>query len=224
MNKTLKKILVFILSLVVIVLVVFLIELLLPGKHTSETEPSTPPASVSPSTAPTVTPPVSPSPPSSPSPSETDRAVVKTEETADGTIYTVTVPGGYLTYQVTVSHDAFGKGGFGADGMLFKSTEDGSEYVRFSFVKDAKAEELAPSFLNSVIDYKQFEQSGDNYIDGTKVSGQMVTANDGKTEVTAWLVDTDSGVLAVTASVSMANKTAQAAQVDKILSTLTIKE
>jgi len=104
------------------------------------------------------------------------------------------------------------------------SNKNKSEFLKISFVKGSKAAEIAPGFLNSYIDYTEFEQSGQNYINGTKISGETVLVNDGKTAMTAWLVDTDKGVLAVVISYNMSDKTAESSQLNKLLATLTLKE
>ena len=107
---------------------------------------------------------------------------------------------------------------------MFMSNKNKSEFLKISFIKGSKAADIAPSFLNASIDYTEFEQSGQNYIEGTKISGETVTASDGKTQMTAWLVNTDKGVLSVVISYSVSDKAAALSQLNKILATLTLKE
>lgn len=223
MSKTMKKVLVFVLALVIVLLMIFIIEIILPNNHTGETVVTPSSVTVKPSETPggSTAPSPSPSPSPSLSPPPSDESTVTTEETPGGTKYTVTAPG-LITYAVTADKAVFAYSrNNGID--VFKSVKDESEYLRISFIKDAKAADLAPSFLNSLINYNEFEQSGLNYIDGTKITGETVTADDGKTELTAWLVKTDKGVLAVVISLSMADKASQLPQLDKVLATLSLK-
>lgn len=230
MNKTLKKVLIFLLSFIVVVVVVIMAKILLTENRTSQTAPSAPPAietppaqTAPPSPSETVPPPSASEPAVSEPPSE-GKAVVKREETPNGALYTVTVPEGPLTFMLTVDETIFKTEGYGDDGMLVRAIKDQNAYVRVKFIKDAKSDDLAPSFLNPMITYKEFEQSGDNYITGTKISGETVTANDGAREMTAWLVDTDGGVLSVAVSLSMSDKAVQTAWLNKVLASLTIEE
>jgi hypothetical protein len=219
MSKTLKKALIFIAALVVVLAVIFLIEILLPKNETSVTSPSPPPVSAS--VSPTVSAAASSSPSETPSPSPSDNGSYTREETPDGALYHFTVPGGSVTYAVTVDDGSFGLTNL--DGHFkFTSKTDKNEFLDVSFIEGAKGADLAPSILNSYMKYKEFEQSGANYIDGTKITGETVAANDGTTEMTAWLVDTDKGVLAVVISCTMADRAAETAQLDKILATLTV--
>ncbi|SHH91230.1 hypothetical protein SAMN02745823_01394 [Sporobacter termitidis DSM 10068] len=220
MNKTLKKVLIFILALIAVVLVIFLIELLVP-RQSGGPDLTSPAVSDSPSPTPSES--ASPSPSLSPSPSPSEDGAVTTEETADGTKYNVTIPEASASYSITADSALFTHSREnGSD--LFKSNKDESEYLRIDFVKGAKAAALAPSIMDSYINYTNFEQSGQNYIDGTQISGETVTADDGKTQVTAWLVDTDKGVLTVAISLSLSDKASQTPQLDKLLSSLTINE
>lgn len=228
MNKTLKKVLIFLLTLIVIVVIVIIAKVLLTGNRTSQTVPPAPPsvepppAQVTPPSISESVPPPSASEPSVPTP--VGKAAVKREETPNGALYTVTVPEGPLTFTLTVDETVFKTEGYGDDGMLVQDLKDPNAYVRVKFIKDAKADDLAPSFLNPLITYKEFEQSGDNYITGTKISGETVTANDGAREMTAWLVDTEGGVLSVAVSLTMSEKAVQTVWLNKVLASLTIKE
>lgn len=225
MNKTLKKVLIFIALLVVVVLIIVLIALLFPKSKTAGTTPASPSASsaISPSPSVSATPSTASSPSLSPSPtpSPTDEGSVVTEVTADNVKYTITVPKSYATYSVTVD-----KGTFtlvrDSGGDLFKSVKYTRASVKFTFLPGVKAVAAAPSFLDSYIKYTNFEQSGKNYISGTKLAGETVTADDGKTQVTAWLVDTERGVLAVVMSLDLTNQITEQPQLDKLLSTLTL--
>jgi hypothetical protein len=220
MNKTLKKILIFILLLIIVVLVIFLIEIILPNNNAGEPAPVTPSASVKPSPAPSATG-ASPSAPPSPSPS--DQGSVTTEETADGTKYSVTVPDSFISYTITADSGLFLHSRDNGSDIFTSKTEERT-LLNISFVQGAKAANIAPGYLDAFIDYTEFEQSGKNYIDGTMILGETVTAGDGVSQVTAWLVDTDNGVLAVVMSLAISNKADELPKLDKVLSTLTVGE
>lgn len=219
MNKTLKKTLIFLLLLAIIVIAVVIVQLFITNNQNGEND-------VSPSPAETVTATVSPSPSESATPSEspspTDAGKVTREETPDGVIYTVTVPGSFLTYSMTIDESVLKQDGL-AIGIKFKSEKDESEYIHINFVENATAIRLAPSYLDQYIKYTEFEQAGENYIDSTEISGETVLANDGVTQVEAWLVDTEHGVLAVVISYDISKADVQKAQLYEVLSTLEIQ-
>lgn len=223
MNKGLKKGLVFGAVLLLVILVIVVIELVIPTKKTNEQAAVSATTSLTPSSAVTV---VSPSATPatvtpSVSPSASDPAM-STEETAAGTKYTVTLPDGLVQYSITVDKKAFiHSKENGSD--VFTTPGNKNEYIRISFLPNVKAATIAPSFLTSVLDFKNFEQSGKNPITGTKISGETVTADDGKTQVTAWLVNLDSGVMAVVISLELSQKETQQAQLDAVLTTMTLK-
>ena len=221
MSKTLKKVFIFILLLIIVGLVIFLIEILLPKNHTVKTEPGSPSISASPSPSPTA-PDAAPSgsPSQLPSPSPTDTGSVTTEETADGTKYTVSVPGGFVTYSITADSGLFEHVSKGGSEML-RFLKDDRAYIAVSFIQGISARDLAPSYLDSFIDYTEFEQSGQNYIDGTKITGETVTVGDGTRQVTAWLVNTDKGVLAVVMSLCVSESN-ELPTLEKVLSSLEI--
>ena len=171
----------------------------------------------SPSTSPSAVP--SPSATVMPSPAG---GSVTTEQTADGLKVSVTVPGASVSYTITADTAVFTHTS-DKDGELFVSAKDKNEFVRITYKPGVKALDTAPGFLNAYIDYTSFEQSGKNAISGTKISGVTVVADDGKKQVTAWLVDVPGGVLAVAAGCSLSARSAQTAQLDKLLATLTVK-
>jgi hypothetical protein len=218
MNKSVKKILLFVVILIVAIMMISAVYLLLlePGGNTSVTP--------SPSGAPSA--PISPSPSESAAvqtetPSPADEGYTR-EETADGAIFHMTVPGNLLAYSVTVDEQVFSLKD--TDGrMLFQSKSDESEFLELSFIEESTAAELAPSYLDSYLDYKEFEQSGENDIGTTEISGETIEVNDGKTQMEAWLVDTDNGVLAVVISYSLSDKDDAAARLEKMLDTLAIE-
>ena len=218
MNKSAKKILLFLAFLVaaiIIISVIYLLAMKPSGSNGETPSPSAPvSASVSPSSG------QSPSPSLSPSP--TDEGSVTTEVTANGTIYHITVPGSFVRYSVTVDEKAFSFTRENGND-LFKSKINNSVFLNITFKEGAKAIDIAPSFLDPFLKYTQFEQSGENDIPGTKLSGETVTAGDGTTQLEAWLVDTDKGVLAVLVSHSLTSKDAALAQLFDMLATLTIE-
>lgn len=217
MNKSIKKLLLFVAILVVAIVIISAVYLLLlaPGDDSGE----------SPAPSGSASAPASPSPSESAAvqtepPSPTDEGFTR-EETADGTIFHMTVPDERLAYAVTIEQifdlaDTNGR-------FLFQAEADGHGYLEFSFIEASKAAELAPSFLDSYLDYKEFEQSGANYIGSTEITGEKVTVNDGAIQLEAWLVDTDNGVLAVVISYSLSDKEVQKAELVKILDTLVIE-
>lgn len=205
MNKKLKKVLIFLLLLLFIAVIIILAELFVSHIQRGGNTPSSPGASAGPTETPT----------------PTDEGSFITEETVNGTKYSITVPGSFVSYSVTVDSIVFGHSR--QDGCdLFKSKSDNSEILSICFVEGSKAAALAPGFLNSYIDYSEFEQSGKSYIDGTKIMGEAVTANDGKKQFEAWLVDTDKGVLAFVIGYDLSDKGAQKPELEKMLSTLLI--
>ena len=107
--------------------------------------------------------------------------------------------------------------------MMFRSNADKNQFLEFSFIEDSKAADLAPSFLDSYQDYREFEQSGREYIGNTEISGEAVTVNDGKTQLETWLVDTENGVLAVVIGYSLPEKETQRAELEKMLNTLIVE-
>lgn len=205
MNKKLKKLLIFLLLFIVVAAAIILIELYLSGRHKGGNTPASPSVGVV----------------SSESPSPTDAGSFTTEETAEGTKYSVTVPGSFISYSVTVNSVVFGH--TRKDGCdLFNSKNDNNEFLSICFIEGAKAAALAPGFMNSYINYTELEQSGKNRIDGTKITGETVMAKDGKTQLNAWLIDTDKGVLAVVISYDLADQAAQKPELNKMLATLII--
>lgn len=219
MNKNVKKTLLFVAILIVVIVIISAVYLLLLAPDEDSGETTAPSGSVS--------------APESPLPSEPAAVQTRTpspeseqytrEETADGTIFHVTVPGGLIAYAVTVNERSFNLSE--TDGrMLFHSDTDKNQFFEFSFIVDSKAADLAPSYLDSYMDYKEFEQSGEEYIGDTEISGETVTVNDGKTQLETWLVDTDKGVLAVVIGYSLPEKEAQRAELVKVLDTLVIEE
>lgn len=204
MNKKLKKVLIFLLLFIIVAAAIIFVELYLSGRHGGGT-PSVPSAGAG----------------SSESPAPSDAGAFTTEETAEGTKYSVTVPGSFISYSVTVDSVVFGH--TRKDGCdLFSSKNNSSELLSICFKEGAKAASLAPGFLNSYINYSEFEQSGKNYLGSTKIVGEQVAANDGKTQFEAWLIDTDKGVLAVVISYDLADQAAQKPELIKMLSTLVI--
>jgi cytoskeletal protein RodZ len=219
MNKSVKKMLLFVGILIVVIIIISAVYLLLlqPGGETAST--TSPSASASSSVPPS---PTQTATAESASPTPTDNGDVKTEETAEGTKYTITTEGSLITFSL-VTDSAFEH--MRTDGGdTFMDVSEAGEYLSIHFVEGAKATELAPSFLDPLIDYKEFEQSGLNFIPGTEIPGETVTANDGNIQFEAWLVDTDKGVLAVVISYSLRYKDDETAKLYKILGTLTIEQ
>lgn len=218
MNKSMKKMFLFLGILIVVILLITVIYLLAqPGGDVVTPSPSASPSvSISPSPSETSSGP-------SDSPTPTDNGTVVTEETAEGTKYTVTVPGSFVTYSLVVDSKMFEHSR--TDGSdTFMDVSEAGEYLSISFIEGSKSAALAPSFLDPLINYKEFEQSGKNYVPGTEIEGETVTANDGDMELEAWLVDTEDGVLAVVISYSLKFKEDETAKLQKILGTLTIME
>lgn len=214
MNKNVKKTLLFAAILIAVIVIISVVYLLLPtpGEDSGET--------------PAPSGPVSPSPPESAAvqtetpPPESE--LYTREETADGTVFHITVPDGLAVYSVKVDEKVFDL--TETDGrMLFRSKADRDQFMEFTFVEDKKAADLAPSYLDSYLEYKEFEQSGKEYIGGTEIAGEAVTVNDGKTQLETWLVDTENGVLAVVIGYSIPKKETQRAELEKMLDTLVIE-
>ncbi len=230
MKKTVYIVLIAIMALVIILTVVLLI-LKLSGKPESgaDASPSLPVSSApsgtaaqpeeSASSAPET---ASPSASASPSPSPADEELVIREEGPDGISYTITAAGTDLTYRLKMQEAVLEYVG-NLDGHTFAALEYGDEYLKLRFIGGKTAAELAPSFLNSLIAFTEFDQSGAETIDGTTITGEKIAASDGVTKVEAWLVDTADGVLAVVISYALAEKDTQSAQLYKIIATLEIK-
>ena len=221
MKKKVYIILIVIMALVIILTAILLI-MNLNGKDSGETDASPSPsisASSSPSPTPSAETTVSPSPSESIPPS--DEELLVREETPDGILYTIS-PEAELVYRVTINEPILEYIG-NLDGQTFASLEDGSEYLKISFIPDAAPAEIAPSFLNSIIAFTEFDQSGQETVRGTQITGEKIAANDGVTQVEAWLIETDAGVLAVVISYTLSKKDLQTAQLDEALSTFEIK-
>jgi hypothetical protein len=219
MNKSVKKMLLFVAVLIIVIIIISIIYLLLPDKGGNSGETPSPSAPVSAA--------VSPSPSEtasaeSESPSPSDDRDVTIEETADGTKYTITSEGAFIKYSIITDSTFEYLRTEGSD--TFMDVSEAGEYLSIHFVEGTKATDLAPSFLDPLIDYKEFEQSGLNFIPGTEIPGETVTANDGNMQLEAWLVDTDKGVLAVVISYSLKYKDDETAKLYKILGTLTIEQ
>jgi hypothetical protein len=218
MKKNTKKILIFVLALVAVIVVIACIMLFLDGSDNGNEvspTPSAPPSETStPSSSGT---PVSPS--GEPSPSDTPPI---TEETEDGTKYTITAPGSEISYSVTVDSSVYEyQREDGKDRFIDKSVTDGSVFLEIYRTEGDKAETIAPGFLDQYIKYTEFDSSGVNYI-SEKVFGETVMANDGKTQVEAWLVDTESGILAVVIQYSLKDAAAQKTHLYDALATMVI--
>lgn len=217
MNKTLKKVLIFLMLVIIVVLVIVIVQMILPNEPAVDSTPS-PSATISMSPSPPVT---TAMPTASPSP--TDDGSVTTEETADGTKYSITVSGSLISYSVVADSTIFEHSR--TDGSdTFMDVSEAGEFLSIAFIENGSAKALAPNYLDQFINYNDFEQSGENYIPGTEISGETVTANDGNTQCDAWLVDADKGVLAVVISFNMSKKDDETAKLYKILGTLTIEQ
>ena len=217
MNKNVKKTLLFVAILIVVIVIISVIYLLLPAPGEDGGKTPEPSGSVS---APVSPSPTKSAPAQTQTPPESERYT--REETADGTIFHITVPGGLTAYSVTVDEKVFDL--TETDGrMMFRSNADKNQFLEFSFIEDSKAADLAPSFLDSYQDYREFEQSGREYIGNTEISGEAVTVNDGKTQLETRLVDTENGVLAVVIGYSLPEKETQRAELEKMLNTLIVE-
>lgn len=211
MNKTLKKVLIFLLIFVVVAAIIIAVELYLSNREQNGTD-ITPTASVSVTQT-------SESPSEQPSPSETEQSMYTREVTDKGVLYTVNVPGGFVTYQLTVDDTVFSLSDEESN-MKFVSLKDADEFIQIGFIEGKNASELAPTVLNSYLKYNEFEQSGENYIDGTDISGETVIASDGKIQMEAWLVDTPDGVVTIVISYTLSQMAAEKAELESVLSSL----
>lgn len=223
MNKSIKKMLLFVVVLIIATVMISAVYLLLlePGGKPGETgETPSPSETVSASAEPS---PSETTPSESVSPPPTDEGTVTIEETPDGTKYTITVPGSFVTYSLVTDSIVFEHSRTDG-GDTFMNESEAGEYLSISFVKGSKAANLAPSFLDTLINYTEFEQSGENAIPGTEIAGETVSANNGDTQLEAWLVDTDEGVLAVVISYNLRYKETETETLYKILGTLTLEE
>jgi hypothetical protein len=210
MKKTPKKIAIFLFALAAVVLIGVVIMLLLSGRGP---EPSgSPSPGASPSSAVTETPSAEP----------VDEGSITQTTTAEGTIFTVTVPGDFVTYSVTVGKDTFELTGKSDDILLTDPNSD--DFINITFSKETSASSLAPKLMDRYIKYNEFEQSGLNDIPGTNIAGETVAAGDGSTLVKAWLVDTGGGVLAVVLRQDITDTANQTAQLYDVLKTLKIDE
>lgn len=211
--------LIFLAFLVLAIIVIAVIYMLATQTGGSNGETPTPSATVSAAVSPSPSETVEPTP----SPSPTDEGTVTLEETAEGTKYNITVPGGFVSYSVVADKTVFEHSrDDGSD--TFMDVSEAGEYLSISFLIDTKAMTLAPNYLDQFINYNEFEQTGEEYIPGTEIAGERVAANDGNTQFEAWLVDTDKGVLAVMISYNLADKDAQITKLNKILGTFTMSE
>lgn len=215
MNKGVKKFLAF-LALLVLVLVIISAVYLLTRQPVDNNVPTpSPSASIAVSASP------SPSASDTPSPSPTDEGSVTTEELPDGTKYNITVPGSFVSYSVVTDSAVFEH--TRTEGQdIFMDVSEVGEYLSISFVEGSRATALAPSLLDQFVNYTEFEQSGGNYIPGTEIMGETVTANDGETQCEGWLVNTNQGTLTFVISYNLANKTVETAKLYQILGTLVI--
>lgn len=213
MKKIPKKLVIFLIALAAVVLIGVLVMLLLPGR---EPGPSNPPGTTAPA---------SPSPGVSETPSETpeDTGTIEQTETVEGTIYTVTVPGGSTVYSVTVGSGSL-EISRTPDDILLTSPDDGEDTINITFHQGAAAVSLAPKIMDRYIKYNEFEQSGLNDIPGTEIAGETVTASDGSTLVTAWLVTADGGVLAVVLRHDVSDTGTETARLYDVLKTLKFDE
>ncbi|UOO38557.1 hypothetical protein IZU99_04735 [Oscillospiraceae bacterium CM] len=198
MIKIIKKGLIFLILLIIVVTAGVLLEIFVIDPLGKSSTPS-PSVAVTGYTTPSEEPPV----------------------TAAGKAFTVTSKDPAISCTVTVD-DAMFEVTTADGGYIFRLLADKNAYLKLYFIQDANAASIAPGFLNAYIDFKNFSNSGDNYIDGTEISGQTVTADDGTTEVTAWLVNTDAGVLAVVTSLSLEHQDAERALLGQLLKTLSL--
>jgi hypothetical protein len=230
MKKTVYIVLIAIMALVIILTAVLLI-FKLSGKPESGADaspsvsagsipsgttmqPDEPASSASEATSPSASP--------SPSPSPTDEGLVIREEGPDGVSYTIREADSDLTYRLTMNEAVLEYVG-DLDGHTFAALEYGNEYLKLRFIEGKTAAQLAPSFLNDIIAFTEFSQSGAETIDGTTITGEKIAASDGQTRVEAWLVDTEGGVLAVVISYTLAEEYTKSSQLYKIIATLEIK-
>jgi hypothetical protein len=225
MKKTVYIVLIVIMALVIILTAVLLI-LNLKGKDNDGTQTSALPSpSISASASPSMSaePSASPSESPSSSPSPSNAGYIIREETPDGTQYTIQADDDVI-YRLTVDEAVLPYAGDQQDGQTFQSPNpDHEDYLKIMFIADAKAADLAPSFLNAYIAFTEFEQSGVETITGTAVAGEKIAAGDGTTQVEAWLVDTGAGTLAVVISYTLSDKDALLKELDAALATFEIK-
>ena len=217
MKKTVYIILMAILAIVIVLTAVLL------SRKGNDGDPDTSPnvsASASPSGLPSEEPGASPSESTSPTPS--GEPFVVQEETAEGTILTIAAAKD-LTCRLTIDETVLAYTGHLDGSFIFISPEDENEYIKISLISDAQANKLAPSFLDSYIKFTEFEQSGQEPIGAGELTGEKIAANDGITQVEAWLIDTNAGVLAVVLSYTIADQSSQLPQLETVLDTFEIK-
>lgn len=70
-------------------------------------------------------------------------------------------------------------------------------YVEVKFISGRHPEELAPSFLDDLIDYTSIEYCGDTDIGSSAENGELVIASDGEETISAYLLESANGTLAI---------------------------
>ena len=226
MKKTVFIVLAVIVALAVLVTAILLVQQQKNKEDSGEDVSPSPAvsAAVSPSAQQSEEPSESPSPSPSESAGPEEEESVTREETDDGIVYTVTVDES-LAYRLTVDETVLSYGGNHEDGQTFQSPNpDNENYLKILFVEDTDSTTLAPALLNAYLAFTEFEQSGQEEITGTDITGEKIAVNDGQTQVEAWLIDTDGGVLAVVISYMIDEKDAQLAELDDVLASLEINE
>ncbi len=86
----------------------------------------------------------------------------------------------------------------GTASFIPKSGRDGLTFLFIGFAFDRDAASLAPSFMDSYIDFKDIEFDGSTSVGDTGLSGQYITASNSTSVCHAYLIDVDNyGVVTI---------------------------
>lgn len=211
-----KKVLIFITIICVIVIAVLLI-INFAGDNGNEEVTSSPTDDVSADVSNT----------SSSSADVTDSAEPSESASPIGTQITGNVSGGSPDGEYTISVDEdryYIVQEDGYDRFYDNTNSDEVVFLEIRYIEGAEASVLAPSFLDSYIEFTDIEYSGENKIGDTDISGETISATNGAMQLEAWLINTENGVLAVVISYTLESKDEQMGKLYAMLNTLEINQ
>jgi len=95
-------------------------------------------------------------------------------------------------------------------------------YVEFRFIEGEYPDTLAPSFMEGYFDYKSIEFAGVNNVGNSDESGELILASNGNQNITAFLIETANGTLAVIMSHNTSASSAVISSLNDIIDSLVI--
>lgn len=121
----------------------------------------------------------------------------------------------YDTDEYTVEHSD------GADKYVFENMEN--TYVEVKFINNSYPDELAPSFLDGYINYTSIEYCGVSQVGNSDEMGELIVGSNSDTTVSAYLIETANGTLAIIISQPTDAQTDIANSLNEIIDSLEVQ-